>query len=57
VLFARSIAENIAYGLEKCTTVDVVEAAKMANAHSFIVQTREQYETNVGEQGSQMSGK
>ncbi|KAF7626124.1 hypothetical protein Mgra_00009701 [Meloidogyne graminicola] len=56
VLFARSVSENIAYGLDKCTTVDVVEAAKMANAHSFIIQTREQYQTNVGEKGSQMSG-
>nr|CAD2127669.1 unnamed protein product [Meloidogyne enterolobii] len=56
VLFARSISENVAYGLDKCTTVDVVEAAKMANAHSFIIQTREQYQTNVGEKGSQMSG-
>uniref|UniRef100_A0A915M3Y1 ABC transporter domain-containing protein n=1 Tax=Meloidogyne javanica TaxID=6303 RepID=A0A915M3Y1_MELJA len=46
VLFARSISENVAYGLDKCTTVDVVEAAKMANAHSFIIQTREQYQTN-----------
>uniref|UniRef100_A0A915MDE2 Uncharacterized protein n=1 Tax=Meloidogyne javanica TaxID=6303 RepID=A0A915MDE2_MELJA len=51
VLFARSISENVAYGLDKCTTVDVVEAAKMANAHSFIIQTREQYQTNVGEKG------
>uniref|UniRef100_A0A915NWC9 Uncharacterized protein n=1 Tax=Meloidogyne floridensis TaxID=298350 RepID=A0A915NWC9_9BILA len=56
VLFARSISENVAYGLDKCTTVDVVEAAKMANAHSFIIQTREQYQTNVGEKGSQMRG-
>ncbi|KAL3072705.1 hypothetical protein niasHS_017679 [Heterodera schachtii] len=56
ILFARSVAENIAYGLERCTIVDVVEAAKMANAHTFIQQTRDQYETNVGEKGSQMSG-
>uniref|UniRef100_A0A914GUG2 Uncharacterized protein n=1 Tax=Globodera rostochiensis TaxID=31243 RepID=A0A914GUG2_GLORO len=56
VLFGRSVAENIAYGVERCTIVDVVEAAKMANAHAFIQQTRDQYDTNVGEQGSQMSG-
>ncbi|KAI3420326.1 ABC transporter transmembrane region [Globodera pallida] len=55
VLFGRSVAENIAYGVERCTIVDVVEAAKMANAHAFIQQTRDQYDTNVGEQGSQMS--
>ncbi len=56
VLFARSVAENVAYGLEGCTSADVVLASKMANAHSFIINTRDQYETNVGEKGSQMSG-
>lgn len=50
------MAENIAYGLDTCTKAEVVEAAKLANAHSFIVNTQSQYETNVGEKGSQMSG-
>ena len=56
MLFARSVAENVAYGLDNCTKMEVVEASKMANAHSFILNTQDQYETNVGEKGSQMSG-
>ncbi|TKR93595.1 hypothetical protein L596_008017 [Steinernema carpocapsae] len=56
VLFARSVTENVGYGLDHFTDHDVVEASKMANAHSFIVQTNDKYETNVGEKGSQMSG-
>ncbi|CAD5206734.1 unnamed protein product [Bursaphelenchus okinawaensis] len=56
ILFARSVAENIAYGLDACTKAEVIDAAKLANAHSFIVNTQSQYETNVGEKGSQMSG-
>ncbi|KAI1709594.1 ABC transporter transmembrane region domain-containing protein [Ditylenchus destructor] len=56
VLFGRSVAENVSYGLDSCVMTDVIEAAKMANAHSFIIESREQYETNVGEKGSQMSG-
>ena len=35
----------------------MIEAAEMANAHSFIMQTTMRYDTNVGEKGSQMSGK
>ena len=56
VLFARSVEENIGYGVDTCTKADVIEAAKLANAHSFIEATRDQYDTNVGEKGSQMSG-
>ncbi|CAJ0930327.1 unnamed protein product, partial [Mesorhabditis belari] len=55
VLFARSVSENIAYGVE-VTEQDVVTSSQMANAHGFIVQTTMKYETNVGEKGSQMSG-
>ncbi|CAJ0559867.1 unnamed protein product, partial [Mesorhabditis spiculigera] len=55
ILFARSVAENIAYGCE-VTEQDVVTSSQMANAHGFIVQTTQQYQTNVGEKGSQMSG-
>jgi ATP-binding cassette subfamily B (MDR/TAP) protein 9 len=56
VLFARSVEENVSYGVESCTKADVIEASKLANAHSFIENTRDQYDTNVGEKGSQMSG-
>ncbi|KAI6241215.1 ATP-binding cassette sub-family B member 9 [Aphelenchoides fujianensis] len=47
---------NISYGLDECKMADVKHAAQLANAHDFIVQTTEGYETNVGEKGSQMSG-
>uniref|UniRef100_A0A914BYQ2 ABC-type antigen peptide transporter n=2 Tax=Acrobeloides nanus TaxID=290746 RepID=A0A914BYQ2_9BILA len=57
VLFARSVSENISYGLsDAITQVDVVESAKMANAHSFIVNTQDQYDTFCGERGSTLSG-
>ncbi|VDL79622.1 unnamed protein product [Nippostrongylus brasiliensis] len=55
VLFARSVTENIRYGVD-VMEADVVKAAEMANAHGFIMQTTAKYETNVGEKGSQMSG-
>uniref|UniRef100_A0A7E4ZYN6 ABC-type antigen peptide transporter n=1 Tax=Panagrellus redivivus TaxID=6233 RepID=A0A7E4ZYN6_PANRE len=56
VLFARSVEQNIGYGIDNCPKADVIEAAKLANAHSFIENTHEQYDTDVGEKGSQMSG-
>lgn len=56
VLFARSVEENIGYGVDACTKGEVIEAAKLANAHSFIENTRDQYDTNVGEKGSTISG-
>ncbi|PIO65660.1 ABC transporter, ATP-binding protein [Teladorsagia circumcincta] len=55
VLFARSVTENIRYGVD-VMEADVLKAADMANAHGFIMQTTMKYETNVGEKGSQMSG-
>jgi hypothetical protein len=55
-VFARSVKENIAYRLDECSEAEVELAAEMANAHSFIVGTSDQYKTNVGEKGSQMSG-
>jgi hypothetical protein len=42
--------------LDGCSEAEVELAAEMANAHSFIVGTSDQYKTNVGEKGSQMSG-
>lgn len=56
VLFHNSISENIKYGLDSCPEADIIEAAKKANAHNFIVQTKDHYETNVGERGGNMSG-
>ncbi|GMT00706.1 hypothetical protein PENTCL1PPCAC_22880, partial [Pristionchus entomophagus] len=53
----RSIShENVSYGLEGMSMEEIINSSKMANAHDFIVQTTNKYETNVGEKGSQMSG-
>lgn len=58
VLYARSIQENISYGLHKdeWTRELVIAAAEMANAHTFITELKEGYETQTGEKGVQMSG-
>ncbi|XP_065886381.1 ATP-dependent translocase ABCB1-like isoform X2 [Dysidea avara] len=56
VLFASTIAENIRYGKEDATQEEIEEAAKAANAHSFITELPDGYETLVGERGTQLSG-
>jgi ATP-binding cassette subfamily B (MDR/TAP) protein 1 len=55
-LFATTIKENILFGKEDASMDDVVEAAKASNAHNFISQLPNGYETQVGERGVQMSG-
>ncbi|KAE9459308.1 hypothetical protein C3L33_08798, partial [Rhododendron williamsianum] len=55
-LFATSIFENILYGKEGASEGEVIEAAKLANAHSFISALPEGYSTRVGERGVQLSG-
>ncbi|EPS64351.1 hypothetical protein M569_10429, partial [Genlisea aurea] len=55
-LFATSIYENIVYGKDGATEAEVVEAAKLANAHGFISSLPEGYSTKVGERGVQLSG-
>ncbi|XP_027085579.1 ABC transporter B family member 10 [Coffea arabica] len=55
-LFATSIYENIVYGKEGAPESEVIEAAKFANAHSFISALPEGYSTKVGERGVQLSG-
>ena len=55
-LFATSIYENILYGREGASESEVIEAAKLANAHSFISGLPEGYLTKVGERGVQLSG-
>ncbi|KAL2618435.1 hypothetical protein AAZV13_08G245000 [Glycine max] len=55
-LFATSIYENILYGKEGASEAEVIEAAKLANAHSFISALPEGYATKVGERGVQLSG-
>jgi len=58
VLFDASIRENIAYGdtSRYVTMAEICEAAKNANIHGFIETLPEQYETNVGTKGTQLSG-
>ncbi|XP_009371200.2 ABC transporter B family member 2 [Pyrus x bretschneideri] len=55
-LFATSIYENILYGKDGASEAEVIEAAKLANAHSFISALPEGYLTKVGERGVQLSG-
>lgn len=55
-LFNSSIQDNIAYGLENYPSEKVIEAAKAANAHEFIMQTPDGYDTIVGERGVKLSG-
>jgi ATP-binding cassette subfamily B protein/subfamily B ATP-binding cassette protein MsbA len=55
-LFDGSVRENIAYGRRDATFVDVEDAARRANAHEFIVQLPEGYETFIGERGVKLSG-
>jgi len=55
-LFNTSIKENIAYGLNDCPIENVIEAAKAANAHDFIIQSPGGYDTVIGERGIKLSG-
>ncbi|KAL7611571.1 hypothetical protein Lser_V15G07713 [Lactuca serriola] len=55
-LFATSIKENILFGKEDASMDEVIEAAKASNAHNFITQLPQTYDTQVGERGVQMSG-
>jgi len=56
MLFHRSLAENIAYAKPNATQEEIVQAAKKAHAHEFIVQLKDGYDTLVGERGVKLSG-
>jgi ATP-binding cassette subfamily B protein len=56
LLFSTSVAENIRYGRPEATDEEVVAAARLANAESFITTFPDKYETLVGERGIQLSG-
>ncbi|XP_034554645.1 antigen peptide transporter 1 [Notolabrus celidotus] len=56
VLFARSVRENIKYGLEDATDEEMFRAAKLASAHDFIMELSNGYNTDAGEKGGQVSG-
>uniref|UniRef100_A0A7C9DT60 Adenosinetriphosphatase n=1 Tax=Opuntia streptacantha TaxID=393608 RepID=A0A7C9DT60_OPUST len=55
-LFSTTIYENIRYGNEGGTEIEIMKAAKAANAHGFISRMPDGYDTKVGEKGSQLSG-
>jgi ABC-type multidrug transport system fused ATPase/permease subunit len=55
-LFDGTIDENIRYGRINATREEIIEAAKKANAHNFIMKLPEGYATNVGESGAKLSG-
>ncbi len=55
VLFAKSVKENIAYGLESTTDSDIIDASKIACAHDFIKEMPSNYETELGERGGKLS--
>jgi len=55
-LFHGTIAENIAYSRPEVSELEIIEAAKAANAHEFIMRTPDGYDTHVGERGVRLSG-
>jgi ATP-binding cassette, subfamily B, bacterial MsbA len=56
ILFNDTIAANIALGKPDATHEEIVRAAEIANAHHFIMQKEEGYQTNIGDRGSKLSG-
>ena len=56
ILFNDTFFNNIAFGVENATMEQVVEAAKIANAHDFIMDTEKGYDTNIGDRGGKLSG-
>jgi subfamily B ATP-binding cassette protein MsbA len=56
VLFNDTIAANIALGTPDASTEEIEKAARVANAHQFIIQKENGYQTNIGDRGSKLSG-
>ncbi len=56
ILFNDTFFNNIAFGAPNATREDVIEAAKIANAHEFIMETTEGYDSNIGDRGGKLSG-
>ncbi len=56
ILFNDTFYNNIAFGMPSATEEDVIAAAKIANAHDFIMATPNGYYTNIGDRGSKLSG-
>ncbi|HIP35825.1 MAG TPA: ABC transporter ATP-binding protein [Crocinitomix sp.] len=56
ILFNDTIENNIKFGNSKATKTQIIEAAKIANAHEFIVNLENGYQTNIGDRGNKLSG-
>jgi len=56
ILFNDSYFNNISFGVDNASPEDVIKAARVANAHDFIMATENGYDTNIGDRGSKMSG-
>ena len=56
ILFNDTVFNNIAFGMESASEEEVIRAARIANAHDFIMQMPKGYQTNIGDRGSKMSG-
>lgn len=56
ILFNDTVFNNIAFGLSNISESDVINAAKIANAHEFIIQMDQGYQSSIGERGSKLSG-
>src|SRR6056297_3199698 len=56
ILFNDTFFNNIAFGMDDATETEVVNAAKIANAHPFIMESEKGYQTNIGDRGDKLSG-
>jgi ABC-type multidrug transport system fused ATPase/permease subunit len=56
ILFNDTIENNISFGLKNTTKEQIIEAAKIANAHQFIMEQADGYQTNIGDRGGKLSG-
>ena len=56
ILFNDSFRNNISFGVDSATDEQIAEAAKIANAYDFIMQSEQQFDTNIGDRGGRLSG-
>jgi subfamily B ATP-binding cassette protein MsbA len=56
ILFNTTVRDNIAFGMPDAKEEDIIQAAKIANAHDFISELTDGYDTNIGERGNKLSG-
>ena len=56
ILFNDTVYNNITFGMENVTKEQVINAAKVANAHNFIIEMENGYDTNIGDRGAKLSG-